>query len=131
MRLGDVFHPDFEQGLPTYFDMTVRNSLQPLYIPQAAQLAGVAAEAGEKEDCRHEGLVTATGSVSHPRWTLVTTQLESHHDSKKISFPWQPLIQQATINLHEKLSVKLWLYNAKTLLHRWSLDCRESALLDL
>ena len=26
-RPGDVFHPDFDQGRPTYFDITVRNSL--------------------------------------------------------------------------------------------------------
>ena len=26
-RPGDVVYPDFEQGLPTYFDLTVRNSL--------------------------------------------------------------------------------------------------------
>ena len=39
MKPGDVFHPDFEQGLPTYFDLTVRNSIQPLYIAQAAQHA--------------------------------------------------------------------------------------------
>ena len=32
MRPGDVFRVDFEQGLPTYFNVTVRNSLQPLYI---------------------------------------------------------------------------------------------------
>ena len=103
MRPGDVFHPDFEQGLPTYFDLTVRNSLQPLYIAQAAQHAGVAKEAGEKEkDCRHEGLVTATGSVFHPLvveslglWSP-HVQLESHQDDgKKISFPWQPLSQQS------------------------------------
>ena len=61
MRPGDVFHPDFEQGLPTYFDLTVRNSLQPLYIAQAAQHAGVATEAEEKEkDCRRQQVVFFT-----------------------------------------------------------------------
>ena len=40
---------DFEQGSPTYFEVSVRNSFQPQYVVQAAQYAGVAAEAGEKE----------------------------------------------------------------------------------
>ena len=52
---------------PTYFDVSMRSSFQPQYIVQAAQYAGVAAEAGEKEtDSRHEGFVKATGSVFHP-----------------------------------------------------------------
>ena len=49
MPPSDVFHPDFEQGSPTYFDVSVWNSFRPQYIVQAAQYAGVAAEAGEKE----------------------------------------------------------------------------------
>ena len=66
-RPGDVFHPDFDQGRPTYFDITVRNSLQPSYIVQAAHHAGVAAGAGEQEkDQHHEAQVTATGNVFHP-----------------------------------------------------------------
>jgi hypothetical protein len=35
-RPGDVYHPDFDQGHPTYFDISVRNSLQASYIIQAA-----------------------------------------------------------------------------------------------
>ena len=138
MRPGDVFHPDFEQGLPTYFDLTVRNSLQPLYIAQAAQHAGVAAEAGEKEkDCKHEGLVPTTGNVFHP---LVVESLGfwSPHSLKviktiarRLAFHGNLSVSKATTNLHEQLSVKLWLYNAKMLLHRLSLDCSESDLLDL
>ena len=137
-RPGDVFHPDFEQGLLAYFDLTVKNSLQSLYIAQAVQRAGVAAEAGEKEkDCRHEGLVTATGSVFHP---LVVESLElwSPHSLKviktiarRLAFHGNLSVSKANTNLHEQLSVKLWLYNAKMLLHRLSLDYRESALLDL
>ena len=31
-RPGDAFHPDFLEVRPAYFDVTVRNSLQPLYV---------------------------------------------------------------------------------------------------
>ena len=66
-RPGDIFHPDFEQGLPTYFDLTVRNSLQPAYLIKTATCAGAAAEAGELEkDQRHDSLVSSTGSIIYP-----------------------------------------------------------------
>ena len=113
------------------------NSLQPLYIAQAAQHACVAVEAGEKEkDCTHEGLVTATGSAFHP---LVVESLEFWlpHSLKviktiaRLAFHGILSVSKATTNLHEQLSVKLCLYNSKTLLNRLSLDCRDSALLDL
>ena len=63
-RPGDVFHPDFE-GLPTYFDLTIRNSLQPSYLIKAASHPGPAAEAGEI-DQKHDGIVLQPGSVFHP-----------------------------------------------------------------
>ena len=31
-RPGNVFHSDFLEGPLAYFDVTVRNSLQPLYV---------------------------------------------------------------------------------------------------
>ena len=71
-RSGDEFHPDFDQGLPTYFDILVQNSLQPSYIMQAAACAGTAAEAGELEkDTRHNSLASSSGNVLHPLvWSL-------------------------------------------------------------
>ena len=71
-RPGDMFHPDFDQGLPMYFDISVQNSLQPSYIMQGAAHSGIAAEAGElKKDIRHNSLVSASGSVSIPLlWSL-------------------------------------------------------------
>ena len=48
-RPGDIFHSNFEHGLPTYFDLTVQNSLQPSYLVQAATCPGAAAAAGEIE----------------------------------------------------------------------------------
>ena len=51
-RPGDVFHPDFQQGRPAYFDITIRNSLQSSYISMSAREAGAAALAGESEKDR-------------------------------------------------------------------------------
>ena len=54
-RPGDIFHPDFVQGKPAYFDVSVRNSLQPQFLCRAASLAGAAGEVGEMaKDARHE-----------------------------------------------------------------------------
>ena len=37
-RPGDIFHPDFADGRPTYFDVSVRNSLLPQYLNRASLL---------------------------------------------------------------------------------------------
>ena len=66
-RPGDVYHPDFERGRPTYFDITVRNFLQPTYMVKAACQAGVAAEAGEREkDSSYKDIVSENGGVFYP-----------------------------------------------------------------
>ena len=44
-----MYHHDFEGSLPAYFDLSVRNSLQPSFLTQAASYAGAASEAGEME----------------------------------------------------------------------------------
>ena len=46
LRPGDFFHPSFQNGKPGYFDITVRNTLQPAFLMRGAEQAGVAAEAG-------------------------------------------------------------------------------------
>ena len=48
-RPGDVFHPDFLEGKPAYFDISIRNSLLPQFIINSATHAGSAAAAGELE----------------------------------------------------------------------------------
>jgi hypothetical protein len=66
-RPGDVYHPDFDQGCPTYFDISVHSSLQASYIIQAAVHAGVAAEAGELEkDYCHNSSVQTHSCIFHP-----------------------------------------------------------------
>ena len=62
--LRDVFHPDFLEGRPAYFVVTVRNSLQPLYVTKSAVRAEAAAEAGEEqEDIHHEDRVRTAGGL--------------------------------------------------------------------
>ena len=40
---GDVYHPDFTKGLLSYFDISVRNPMQPTHIAKASCRTGVAA----------------------------------------------------------------------------------------
>ena len=42
IHLGDIFHPDFADGQPTYFDISVRNSLLPQFLNRVSFAAGVA-----------------------------------------------------------------------------------------
>ena len=128
---GDIFHPDFERGLPTYFDLTVRNSLQPSYLVKRTSRPGAAAEAGEIEkDQRHDCMVSQTGSVFHPLM-LETLGLWSPNSLKVIkviarraSYHNNASISQSVCNLHQQLSVKLWLFNARMLLARLALESR-------
>ena len=86
-RPGAIFHPNFEHGLPTYFDLTVRNSLQLSYLVEAATCLGAAAAAGEIEtDQRHDATVPNTGSMFHPLgveslglWTLNSSNVVDCH----------------------------------------------------
>ena len=46
---GDVHHPNFTISKPAYFDVSIWNTMQPLYIIPSSTLAGAAAFAGEEE----------------------------------------------------------------------------------
>ena len=48
-RPGDIFHPDFVDGRPAFFDVTVRNTVQAKYVCESAEMAEAAARAGEME----------------------------------------------------------------------------------
>ena len=56
-------HPDFLDGLPAYFDITVRNSLLPQFITVAATCPGAAADSGEREK---DDDVTHAGALFYP-----------------------------------------------------------------
>ena len=63
-RPGDVFHPDFHNGHPTYFDISVRSAVHSGVIAHSAVSPGFAALRGEIEkDTRHRGLVEAVGGA--------------------------------------------------------------------
>ena len=66
-RPGDIFHPDFADGRPAFFDITVRNTVQAKYVCEAAEMAGAAAMAGEMEkDYKHEDSVLKCGGQFFP-----------------------------------------------------------------
>ena len=44
-RPGDVYHPDFQHGHPTYFDLSVRSITQASHVSSSSSCAGVAAAA--------------------------------------------------------------------------------------
>ena len=113
-RHGDIFHPNFEHRLPTYFDSTVRNSLQPSYLVQAATCPEAAAAAGEIEKHqRHDAMVLNTGGIFHPLvveslglWTPNSLQVLKII-ARRASFLNNAGISRLVCNLHQQLSVKL------------------------
>ena len=117
-----IYHPDFINGKPAFFDITVRNSLQPSYIVAAATSAGAAALAGEMEkDAYHEDAVAAAGGQFFPLaletlgyWTPSTLKTLKIIASKTTTCNTTSL-SQAFQNLMEQSSVKLWTFNATRL----------------
>ena len=60
-RPGDIFHPDFVDGRPAFFDVTVRNTVH------AAEMAGASAKARELEkDYKHEQSILKCGGLFYP-----------------------------------------------------------------
>ena len=112
-------------GRPGYFDITIRNTLQPLYIPRVAETSGIVAEAAEMDkDDRHNARVTSADGVFYP---LVVESLglwspDSLETLKSISSKVCAVLAvpfwKALKNLLEQLSVKLWLYNARMISSR-------------
>ena len=127
-RLGDVYHPDFSQGKPAYFDVSVRNSFSPSHIINAASKAGVAAEAGECEkDLRHDENVAAAGGIFYPLivetygvWSMHSLEVLKSI-AKKTSLFNELTFSRTLCNLHKQLSCKLWQYNAKLIVDKLAL----------
>ena len=70
---GDINHPDFSDGHPAYFDVSVRNTPQPGNHNRASTDAVATAIAGEMEqDNKHAGSVEEVGGHFFP---LVTETL--------------------------------------------------------
>ena len=113
-RPSDIYHPDFTNGKPAFFDITVRNFLQSGYIVAAATSAGAAALAGEMEkDAYYDDIVAAAGGKFFPLaletvgyWTASSLKTLKIIALKTITCNTKSL-SQTFQNLIEQLSVKL------------------------
>ena len=120
-RPGGIFHPDFLEGKPAYFDVSIRNPLLLQFIINSA----TAAAAGELEkDDKYDEDVSLSGSSFYPliAETLGIWSPKSLRILKIIALRSAVTsnlsASQAVMNLHEQPSVCLWRYNAKMLLNR-------------
>ena len=137
-RPGDIYHPDFTNGKPAFFDITVRNPLQPSYIVAAATSAGAAALAGEMEkDAYRDDVVTAAAGEFFPLaletlgyWTPSSLKTLKIIASKTTTCNTTSL-SQAFQNLIEQLSLKLWLFNARLVHGCMQLHSSSDSLWDL
>jgi len=124
-RPGDIFHPDFQDGLPGYFDVTVRNTLQAGFVAEGASHAGVAAAAGEAaKDMHHADAVHQAGGVFFPLvvetfgvWTPSSLELLRRVAARTTTASGLAA-SRATNNLLQQLSVRLWQFNARMLRSR-------------
>ena len=115
--------------------MTVRNSLLPTFITNAAINAGAAAEVAEvSKDTCHEAHVVAAGGSFFPLvvetlglWTPSSVNTLKSIASK-ISGISNISFSQSYNNLMQQLSTKLWSFNAKMILQRLLLEreCRHT-----
>lgn len=132
-RPGDIFHPDFSSGNPTYFDVSIRNTLQSSRFHVSSTSAGAVGAAGEAlKDARHAANVASVGGVFIPvvveslgLWTPFATRIISQIASRTIIHNGLTS-KQAQKNLFQQLSVKLWCYNAKMILHFMAATPRSS-----
>ncbi|XP_062518264.1 uncharacterized protein LOC134193447 [Corticium candelabrum] len=66
-RPGKVYHPNFTNGKPAYFDVSIWNTMQPSYIIPSSTLAEAAAFAeGEEKDAHHQADVEAANGCFYP-----------------------------------------------------------------
>ena len=66
-RPGDIYHPDFHQGRPTFFDMAVTSPLCDTKVNNASHSAGwAAADTEARKDARYHGRVEVAGGVFIP-----------------------------------------------------------------
>ena len=123
-RPGDVYHPDFLDSCPTFFNISVRNSLQPNHLNEASTSAGVAAASGEAEkDAKHHPSVEQVGGRFVPLmveslglWSPYARYMLRSIASRS-TFKNDLSSSAAQKNPLEQLSVKLFSYNAKMILN--------------
>ena len=125
-RPGDVFHPDFHNGHPTYFDISVRSAVHSGVISHSASPGFAALKGKMEKDARHKNLVEAAGGVFFPLvvdsfgvWT--PSSIEVICSIARSSTVCNGLsVSTAFHHLMEWLSVQLYQYNARMILHFWA-----------
>ena len=132
-RPGNIFHPNFQHGLPAYFDVTVRNSLQPSYLVQAACYAGAAAQAGEDESltASNDGIRNRKAYLNHLLLSLLVCGRPNSlrtlkNTARKASIHNGQTLSQTITSLHEQLAVALWWFNSRLILERLALSCKDT-----
>ena len=115
-------------GLPAYFDITVRNSFQPKFVSSSATAAGAAGLAGEmEEDAKYDVLVSASDALFYP---LAIESSPASLDSlrtiatKTIMSNNIPFSQPYS-NLMQQLKVNLWKFNVRMIESRLLLDSED------
>ena len=122
-RPGDILHPNFIDSRPTYFDVSVTNTLQPRNLNRALSSAGVAAlETEMKKDAKYEEHIRSHGGRFVPLvvetlglWSpsaLTTLKSIANRTTFKNGLDGNT----AFTHLLEQLSVVLWSFNAKMLM---------------
>ena len=122
-RPGDIFHPDFSNGRPTYFDISVCNPLTPGNITSFT--AGAAGLRGEAyKDAKHFSEVEGAGAVFIPLvtdalglWSSFARKILKQIASKTIVFN-NLSTAEALKYLIQRISTTLWSFNAKMLMQR-------------
>lgn len=122
-RPGDIAHPTFVDGRPTYFDVSVSNTLQPGNLNRALSMAGVAAlEAEMRKDTKYEDHVRSQGGRFIPLvveslglWSPFATSM-LHSIAERTTLKNGLRSATAFANFIKQLSVVLWTFNAKMVL---------------
>ncbi len=137
-RPGDVAHPSFVDGRPTFFDISVTTTLRPGNLNRALVTAGVAAvETEMKKDAKYENHVRNHGGRFVPLvveslglWSTFATSV-LHTIAERSTLKNGLTTAIAFANLMQQLSMVLWSFNAKMILNyfkvrpdpSWDLPC--------
>ena len=123
---------DFLEGRPAYFDVTVRNYRQQLYVTKSAVRAGAAAEAGkEQKDARLEDRVRAADGLLYPLvvetlglWSLFSIKTLKAIASKT-SVVSGLKFHQAFQSTMQQLSIQLWKPSSRMIHKRIQLEVQD------
>ena len=125
----DILHPTFMDGRPTYFDVSVTNTLQPGNLNRSLSHAGVAAmEAELKKDVKYDQHVWDHGGRFAPLiveslglWSPFAISMLRSIAERTTLFNGLDRAK-AFVNLLEQLSITLWSYNARMIVSRFHIS---------